>query len=231
MNSVRKPLNIAHRGASGYFPENTILAFQKAIEYGADGIELDVQETKDGFFIVSHDDAIRSASIKEITLKDVIDLSTGSMEARIPTLDQVFETLLLTKEIIVVVDIKEVKSVDNLLGLLSKQNRRMLIYAMSFDYGLLKRVHLSRYDLRIGYISAHKLENPADKLDAINATVFSLRYNLINADVMDELHRVQKQIYAWTVNKDNSILSLSKLGVDAIISDYPDRVAELLKTL
>ena len=231
MNSVQKPLCIAHRGASGYLPENTILAFQKAIELGADGIELDVQETKDGFFVVTHDDVIRGASIKEITLKDVIELSTGSLEARIPTLDRVFSTLPLTKEITVVVDIKKVKSVDNLLELLSKQSIRMRIYAMSFDYELLKRVHSSRYDLSIGYISAHKLKNPADKLDAINASVLSLRYSLINAGVMDEVHRVQKQIYAWTVNEDHSILSLSKIGVDAIISDYPDRVAKLLKTL
>jgi len=106
----QSPLIWAHRGASGYAPENTLLAFKKAIELGANGIELDVQMTKDGELVVCHDETIDRTSngsgwIKDMTLAELksLDFSCGQKDfagVTIPTMREVFELLAPTGFII-----------------------------------------------------------------------------------------------------------------------------------
>ncbi len=113
---MKKTLNIAHRGFSGVYPENTMLAFEKAIEVGCDGIETDVQLTKDGFLVICHDEQLDRTTtgtglIKDFTLKELMNFDAGIKFGeefkglKIPTLEE-FLKYVSDKNIIINIEIK-----------------------------------------------------------------------------------------------------------------------------
>ena len=107
MNTTNHPLIWAHRGASGHAPENTLPAFQLAADMGADGVELDLQKTKDGVLVVCHDETIDRTSggagwIKDLTFEELraLDFSAGNAAyegVQIPTMEEVFDLLAVCK--------------------------------------------------------------------------------------------------------------------------------------
>ena len=131
-----KTLVFGHRGYSAKYPENTLLAFKKAIEAGADGVELDVWLTKDGEVVVIHDETVDrvssgSGKVKEMTLDELRSLDCGNGE-RIPTLEEVFETL--PEDAIVNVELKDLEAVKKTAELIKANNpERILVSSFNLD--------------------------------------------------------------------------------------------------
>jgi len=131
-----KVLVLGHRGYSAKYPENTILAFKKAIEAGADGIELDVWLTKDGEVVVIHDETVDRTSngsgrVKEMTLEELKELDFGNGE-RIPTLEEVFEAV--PEDSVVNVEIKDVDAVEKTAEIIGRNNpERVIVSSFLID--------------------------------------------------------------------------------------------------
>ena len=131
-----KILVLGHRGYSAKYPENTLLAFKKAIEAGADGIELDVWLTKDGEVVVIHDETVDRTSngsgrVKEMTLEELKALDFGSGE-KIPTLEEVFEAV--PEDAIVNVELKDVEAVPKAAEIIGRNNpERVIVSSFLID--------------------------------------------------------------------------------------------------
>ncbi len=131
-----KILVLGHRGYSAKYPENTLLAFRKAIEAGADGIELDVWLTKDGEVVVIHDETVDrtsngSGKVKEMTLEELKALDFGSGE-KIPTLEEVFE--VVPEDAIVNVEIKDADAVEKTADIIGGNNPgRVIVSSFLID--------------------------------------------------------------------------------------------------
>ncbi|WP_297501872.1 glycerophosphodiester phosphodiesterase family protein [Thermococcus sp.] len=148
-----KVLVLGHRGYSSKYPENTILAFKKAIEAGADGVELDVWLTKDGEVVIIHDETVDrtsngSGGVKEMTLGELKELDFGSGE-KIPTLEEVFEAL--PEEALINVEIKDVDAVERTAEIIRAHNPGRVIVS-SFHLNALEKYRKLDQETRVGIL-------------------------------------------------------------------------------
>jgi glycerophosphoryl diester phosphodiesterase len=247
--------NIAHRGASGHAPESTLPAFRLARQLGADWIELDVHQTRDGELVVIHDKRVDrttngQGAVNELTLSQLKTLDAGSWfdanhprhpntykGTRIPTLQEVLRSQekngRFCIEIKAGVPVGLESQVLNTLqrrGLLhSSQRERVII--QSFDPQVLKRIHQSHPDLfliqlipfrKAGSLSRSGLQRIAAYADGIG-----FDYRRMEREDIRRAHREGLQVYAYTVNQKKKMRQLMDWGVDAIGTDFPDRLRDV----
>ncbi len=148
-----KTLLLGHRGYSAKYPENTLLAFKRAIEAGADGVELDVWMTKDGEVVVIHDGTVDRVSngtgnVKEMTLEELKSLDFGNGE-KIPTLEEVFEAL--PEDVIINVELKDIDAVEKTAELIKANNPERILVS-SFDINALREYRKHDGDTKLGIL-------------------------------------------------------------------------------
>lgn len=224
---------IAHRGSSKHAPENTVSSILMAAEDKAEYAELDVQETRDGVVILMHDKNLKRVAmvdrnVSEMDYEDVAKLKASSTntdkikEEKIPTLDQVMKT----SKGKIKLDI-EIKNYENDAEIVKKVVKSIedndLVkdsLVCSFDYNLLIKVKKMNSKITTGYITTL---NKGDKLDLEYADYYSIHYPKVNRTIVEKLHENNKKVHVWTVNNINDYEKLIKMGVDHIITDYPDQ--------
>ncbi len=240
----------AHRGASGYAPENTLSAIKKALEIGVDRIEVDVQQTSDGVVVCLHDKQLNRTTsgkgkVGKKTLEQLESVTAfGKFEAEyanepIPTLEQVFG--LLDGKTQFVIEIKAGSKTyagieDNVVKLIKKHNAEKWALVHSFNDRVLKYIHRSYPEIRLqklfvsysaGLMLDFKLH--ATKLSEYDHVEgFGISKNGVNAKLVQKIHELGKVVHVWTVNPEEDIKEVAALKVDGIISNYPDRVKEVL---
>lgn len=213
---------IAHRGASGECLENTLAAFARALEQGADGIELDVHATRDGTVVVHHDATVRgSADRGPVAIGDVsadalsrVLLADGS---RVPTLDEVFE--LVGDRLMVYVEVKAAGIEGPLLACLERHpGARFAVH--SFDHRIPDAIRRARSGTSTGYLSA---SYPLDLSALIppDADALWQAGDLIDHALVRAAHDKGARVIAWTVNRPAHARALAMLGVDALCTDFP----------
>lgn len=222
---------MAHRGASTEAPENTMAAFQKAIDDMADYIELDVQLTNNGEVIVMHDsNAYRTtgvdANIVNMTYKEVKTLDAGSwfsdeyVGENVPSLKEVLE--LTQGKIKLNIELKPVDNgtalAKNTVRLIEKYNMVNDCVITSFSESALKAVKTYNQEIKVGYILSAAY---GDFYDMKNVDFFSVNAAFLSKRTIDAIHNSGKQVYAWTVNNKEAIKNLTNKGVDGIITDNP----------
>ena len=242
----------AHRGASGYAPENTVSAIKKALAIGVDRIEIDVQQTSDGVVVLLHDKTLNrttnaNGKVGEMTfaqLKEVranAEFENEFPNELIPTLEQVFKLLDGTTEF--VIEIKAGDKTypgieDNVAALIKKYKAEKWALVHSFNDKVLERLHKNYPSIRlqklfVSYSGGLMLDF---KLHAINLSEydyvegFGISLSSAKKKLIDKIHALDKKVHVWTVNDQADIQRMIDLGVDGIISNYPDKVNELLKT-
>jgi len=220
----------AHRGASVDYPENTMIAFKKAREYGANWVELDVQETKDGVIIVSHDSNLKRVTGKDININDVnyeeietIDVSYKFGEKYkneyIPNLDHV---IIWAKDNNMKLNIelkptgKEIDLEKTVVDIIENHEFANNVVVTSSKYDSLKKVKKYNKNIKTIYVLSIAF---GDVSDLKYADGFSIEASNINKSFIKRIHKEGKEIYAWTVNKEDSINKMIKLNVDNIITD------------
>lgn len=228
----------AHRGASSAAPENTMFAFQAAAESGADYIELDVQLTSDGQLVVFHDEKLDRVTdgkgkLSDFTYEELQRLSAGIKfggefaDAKIPLLSEVFEEL--DGDILYNVEIKDYGNTDETVlktvETIEEYGLENSCYITSFSYNVLKKVKAVSPDIKTGLI-ANSAASSINKLKYIDA--LSMNHLFVNSSVVNNAHQNGKRIFVWTVDNTNDIRRMSSLGVDNIITNRPDKAAELL---
>lgn len=227
----------AHRGASGYVPENTLEAFSKAIEMKADGIELDIQMSKDGEIVVVHDEKLGRVSdgsglVKNHTLAELKRMNfsksfPGFGRTQIPTLKEVYE-LVQGKEITVNVELKTgvffyEKMVDKALDLAAAMGVEDRILYSSFNHYTLKEIKEKNPQAVTGMLFMDGLVDAplyGRKLgvDALHPVYTHLKY----PDFLQQCRENNLSLHVWTVNTGQKFREMKAAGVDAVITNYPD---------
>jgi glycerophosphoryl diester phosphodiesterase len=239
----RKPLIIAHRGASGEAPENTLAAFQLAIEQGCDALELDIQLSFDGKLMVCHDSTVNrttngSGRIVDIDSSHLRTFDVGNWfnkkfkGQQIPFLAEVFE--MIPQDIMVNVEIKMIPEYENkieqkLVDLLIEIDRLSNVVISSFDHSCLVKLMKMEPRAKIGLLYQQKLFNPVEYAALLNVPVFSLHphYKSINEHDIIKAKSCGISVYPWTVDHIKDMRKLIKKGVAGIITNYPVRMKAL----
>ncbi|MEP6690871.1 MAG: glycerophosphodiester phosphodiesterase [Gemmatimonadaceae bacterium] len=208
---------IGHRGAPRDFPENTMSSFLRAIELGADAVELDVHATSDGVVVVHHDSVVRGVrrAIAATTIDELSALDVGGGE-RIPTLAAVLDAI--APRAFVYVEIKgegiEVKVIDEIRR--ASDPSRCAIH--SFDHSLVRRAQAIAPELRYGVLTEHR-GDPAAQLAAAGARDYWPSHKIVDAALVSAVHHAGGRVVAWTVNTAREARHLAGLGVDALCGD------------
>ncbi|WP_277213274.1 glycerophosphodiester phosphodiesterase [Ruminococcus callidus] len=235
----QNPTVMAHRGLSADAPENTLYAFSDAISVGADFIELDVQQTRDGVLVVMHDSNLKRTTgvnkdIWDVDYADIQNLDAGSWfdpayaNARIPTLEETLQ--FVDKRAKLNIEIKPTKHGSDTLEqdvaeLITRYQYTDACYVTSFSYGSLKKVKEANPEIRTGYLMSVAY---GQFYSLKYADAFSLNKVFVTSQVVNAAHQQGKQIVAWTVNGMSEVRSLCNLHVDSIITDDPVMVQNVI---
>ena len=232
-------LAIAHRGASAITPENTKLAFVKALDLGADALEFDVQLTLDDVPIVFHDETLDrttngSGRVNETDFAAIAELDAGSWFSasfkgvEVPTFEEILTTL--GGKALLNVELKPDERVEAL-------NRRVVtsvarfelfdsVIFSSFHADALRSLRTLVPDARIGVLCQSGEIDAAFALAAeLEAETLHPAVAMVDRELVEAAHAQNLAVYAWTANSHGEIKLLRALDVDGIFSDHPDRVA------
>ena len=224
---TKPPLVIAHRGASARAPENTLEAFHSAIDLGADGVELDVHETRDGHFVVHHDPDLPRGLIANLPLDRIRGLP-AKFGGEVPALDDVLSLLARRRPgYAVCVEVKGMRSWSGLLRELAPWRDALHLEIQSFDHDYLRAMAACADGHRLGVITQAPETVPVSLLDELGVVGLSVQENQITAELAGALHTAGRRLYAWTVNDIKRARTLAAMGVDALISDVPDALIPL----
>lgn len=233
-----KTLIAAHRGYSAEAPENTIPAFEAAIDNLADYVELDVQETKDGRIVVLHDPDLKrvagvSNSIWTLNYSDIANIDVGSWFSKefqgttIPTLEEVMEMakgrLKLNIEIKLTGHEKNLE--ESVVRIIEEYGMEKDCVVTSFQAKALKKVKQANPEIQTGYI-LHVAYGDFSSLSYADA--LSVNYSFATELLIDGAHDAGKDVYVWTVNTAEAINEMINNGADMIITDDPVLAKETL---
>ena len=221
---------IAHRGASGKAPENTLASIRQAIEDGADWVEIDVQETLDGEVVVIHDsDFMKLAGINlkvwNGTLEQIREIDIGSWfdprfsSERVPTLAE-----LLTEargKAGVVIELKyyghDQQLEQRVVDIVERLGMTDEIVIMSLKYAGIQKIRALRPSWKIGLLSAKAIGN----LARLDVDFLAVARGMATPGFVHRSHAHGKQVYVWTVNHTIDLSRMMSIGVDGIITDEP----------
>jgi glycerophosphoryl diester phosphodiesterase len=227
-------INCAHRGASGHAPENTIAALEKAIVQGATMAEIDIQQTVDDKFAVFHDDLLDRTTngagpLWEKTLAELQTLDAGSWFGleyageRIPSLEEVLETTRgrLPLNIELKLHGHERQLVELVIRTLHDNNIEDHCLVTCFDHKVAVAVKQADSALTVGVILGK--QQYTDRIFDLPVDVLSVEKSLVDSEFMAAAREAAKKVHVWTVNDPEEMNRLIGLGVDAVITNYPDR--------
>lgn len=228
----------AHRGASGYAPENTMASFKKAIEMGAKGIELDVQLSKDGVVMIMHDDTLNRTSdgrgrLEDYTLEELKKFDAGSWFSeefkgeKIPTLEELLQ--ILPEEFTLNIEFKPDKKhaktmAEEVYKILKKYNYSKNIILSSFYHETLKYYREFDKEIRMGMLFEFDMINICSyvKNSGINPVSLNIAKEFVDEKFVKDAHECGLKVAIYTVNTVDKIKKLESIGVDEIFCNYPD---------
>ncbi len=240
---LRQVDTVAHRGAAGYAPENTLAAFDKAVEMKSDYIEIDVQQSKDGELVIIHDTTVDrttdgSGKVGDLTFEQLRTLDAGSWMGKqfagekLPTFDEILDRYHGKTGILI-----EIKAPELYPGIEERvaaelkernldlpQNEKIII--QSFNFESMKKMNKLLPKVPIGVLTASKDNTSLQKLQefAEYADYFNPHYSIVTEELVDNVHTLGMKISSWTVRSQKTADFLLNMDVDAIITDYPDYV-------
>lgn len=240
-------LIIAHRGASSLEVENSIAAFEKAIELNADYIETDVHQTSDSVVVIMHDLSVnrvcrtsgKEMLIKDLTCKEFCALKYKDAEACPPTLDSAIK--FINGRCKLLIELKKGNSYypgieQRILKIIAYNNAASWVNVIhSFDKQTLLNVNSKNTGVKLQRLIVFKFPlssfNFSKKLNKDKFTEWSgvnVYYRFCSRRLIRKLHAQGKTVYAWTVNKKGPMKRLIKKGVDGIITNKPEMMKQLL---
>ncbi|GAA3402300.1 glycerophosphodiester phosphodiesterase [Paenibacillus hodogayensis] len=242
MSSNETLMVIAHRGAAGEAPENTLAAFALGLEQGCTGIELDVHLSKDGEIIVCHDTTLnrttdRQGAIGNLTVEEIKQADAGSWfherfaGERVPLLEEVFD--LVPPEVQINVEIKAGNDgiAPALVELMKRKDRLNDVFVSSFDFDILERLKELEPEARIGLLYHIRMTHHDRMAGLLDYPVYSLHPHWSRMDKRSVSEAIERglRVYPWTVNEEANMLNMIDCGVSGIITDYPGRLKRLLE--
>ncbi len=237
--------NYAHRGFSGEYPENTMIAFEKAIEAGCEGIEMDVHFTKDGKLVIVHDELIDRTSdgkgfVKDYTYEELtaFDFSNTYKDkvgfCKIPTLEE-FMVLVHDKDILINIELKtgifpypgiEQATYD----MIQKYDMHDKVVISSFGHASVMKMKEIDPTIKCGFLTETGILNVGEYIQSHGIECYHPFFAmLVNPDLVKDIRSHGLEINTWTVNEEPYMEMLMEMGVEGIIGNYPDRVKKVLE--
>ena len=232
LNAQNSILNIGHRGAKGHVAENTIASIKKAIELGADGIEIDVFRCLTGEIVLFHDKTLDNLSngtgyIEQKSLSELKELNILGSKHSIPTLEEVIKSI--GKEVFLNIELKGSNTSKGSLEMVNKyvksgKIKLSNILFSSFNWNELVKLRSLDSDVKIALITG---EDPLEAISpalSLNAIAINPNYKKLNKDNVQKIFSSGLKIYTWTVNNKLDIIKVKSLKVNGIITDFPERI-------
>ncbi|MCT2537461.1 glycerophosphodiester phosphodiesterase [Aquibacillus koreensis] len=226
----------AHRGASKLAPENTLPAFELAYHMGADGIETDVQLTKDQVPVLIHDENVRRTTngigfVQDYTFKELQKLDAGSWlsdryaQTRVPSLESFLEWVK-DKPLKINIELKnnviDYKDMEKIVyDLLASYNVLDRTVISSFNSKSIKKVEKIDPTISKAYLTSQKIKDLIPFAKAKGATGLHIRNRILSKPLVEKAHKEDLYVAVYTVNRPSLIMRCYKLGVDAIFTDVP----------
>jgi glycerophosphoryl diester phosphodiesterase len=236
---------VAHRGASGHAPENTMAAFRRAVEMGAHFIETDLHLTRDARVVAIHDPTLDRTTnghglVDSMSLRGVRELDAGAWFSspsgesfsgeRIPTLNEILQ-FAREMDVIFYLEIKSDATwgVEHaVVASLRDIGEAARVVILSFDPATLLSVNRLDQTMMTGYLCEHPSNDLVERTVRAGARQIAPRGDLVTPDLVKKAHQAGLQVVAWTINDPNQMRRLIAAGVDGIMSDYPDRLVNVL---
>ena len=234
-------IRIAHRGASGNAPENTLAAFKKAIEIGVDAVELDLHGSADGEVVVIHDASLdrttdHGGTVNQTALETIKQADAGSWFAPefagepVPTLTEALECI--GKETIAVLEIKDPLIAEAVVAKIHETQSLDLTVIISFHTSVLQTVRALSPRIPTGWlIGSHNNHVPPEQLcqqlGELGSPLLNVNHQLITAEFAYEVRRRGIALWCWTVDDIVRMREMKAFGVQGITSNYPERFVEV----
>ncbi|NPD88454.1 MAG: glycerophosphodiester phosphodiesterase [Asgard group archaeon] len=227
------PLIIAHRGSSEEAYENSMEAFNLAVSQKADMIELDSHLTSDGIFIIHHDKNIvfenKKYLIKETPFKVIEKIQLPNGES-IPILEDVLNDLLPNIQFNIEIKCKINKQeLDILLKRVGQDNTRIVV--SSFRRDVMHELKSSNMEYRLAFL--YMIPSTVSRRMSDKSYIHSLNayHKFLSSRIIELYHKKNKEVNAWTVNREDDIKKFVRLGVNGIITDHPPRAMKIIKSI
>ncbi len=222
---MKNTLNIAHRGFTTAFPDNTLEAFEAAIQIGVDAIECDIHETADSQFVVFHDPEVLGKNINKLRLAEVRNVKLeGGFE--IPALEQALD--LCSKRARLMLELKQVHSLERFLKIVAAKAKPHDVILTSFNHNLVSNLSQLAPEIRRGIITAFAVEEPAAATESARADMLIVRCPFATVQLVEEVHAHNLSVFVWGCTGITDIRRVLALDIDGIISDFPDLAAKEL---
>lgn len=215
----RRPERIGHRGAPREFPENTLPGFLRAVERGADAVELDVHRTRDGAVVVHHDPDLagldgRGMPITELTLAQVqgVELAGGG---RVPTLGAVMDAL--GERATVYVELKGAGVGEAAAQVARAHGRRFAFHA--FDHAAVRALRAAHPEFAYGMLLDAGTTHAAGLVAQLDVRDVWPHWSLVDAELVQAAHAADRRVLVWTVDDPREAARLTALGVDGLCTD------------
>ena len=241
------PLVIAHRGASGYAPENTLAAFRKAVEMGCQMIELDVRLTADHVPVVIHDGSLARITgdprrVEQLTIAQLKALDAGAWLSpqfqgeQIPTLVEVLETVPRT--VILNLELKPAGPgkihllTEKVYDVIAEHGAEPRVVCTSFAHKALWALRRRCHNLPIGYLAEGRLlPEQMTEAKGLRVVALILQARWTTPALVRWAHTNRLKVYAYTVNRPLQMRQLLRRGVDGLMTNFPDRLVHAVAQL
>jgi glycerophosphoryl diester phosphodiesterase len=240
---MRAPWVIAHRGASGHAPENTLAAFERAVELGASFIETDLHLTRDARFVAIHDRTLERTtngrgSVRDFTLAQLRDLEAGLwydrkyMGERIPTIEEIL-AFARKHDVVFYLELKYEAAWGMhhaLVGALRNPDDAARTVVISFDPSTLASLRKLDATVMTGLLfEQHSVDVVKMAVD-VGARQLCPQSMLATPQLLAEAHRSDLHVATWTVNDTEEMRAVIATGVDGIMTDFPDRLRTVIES-
>ena len=235
--SREKFITYAHRGASEYYPENTMTSFERGLEIGANGIETDVQVTKDGVLVLFHDKTLERVtgaigSVCDYTYAQLCELSVkhGDMSDKIPTLEE-FLARFADMELTFAIEIKSDGIEHRVADMLLRDNIYKKCIVTSFDINHIKNVKAYAPNVRVGYLTSDTSDAVISELVSFGADEICPRGRELTAETVDKCHRVGFSVRAWGIANEEIMKQVYDAGADGMTVNFPDKLIDYIASV
>ena len=234
-------IRIAHRGASGSAPENTLVAFKKAIEIGVDAVELDLHGTVDGEVVVIHDTSLdrttnHQGCLNQTTLETIQRADAGGwfspefVGEPVPTLVEALECI--AKKTIAVLEIKDPLIAEAVVARIRETGTRDLTVIISFHTAVLQTVRALEPRIPTGWLIGDHNNHASpiqlcQQLGELGSNLLNVNHHLITAEFAYEVQRRGIALWCWTVDDISRMREMEAFGVQGITSNYPEHFAKV----
>ncbi len=235
---------VAHRGASGHAPENTLAAFRRAVELGARFIETDLQFSRDSRIVAIHDSTLDRTTngrgpVRNLTLAESRMLDAGSWFGpefageRLPTLEEIL-AFARENDVVFYLELKPGAAwgmEHTVVAALREAREAARVVVLSFDTSTLRAVRRIEPTVMTGYLFSELDGNVIERALQVGARQLAPRGDLVTPELVEAARRSDLQIVTWTINEPADMRALAAAGVNGIMTDYPDRLVATLREL